>query len=61
MTNLPPAGSLPSWAIEAEDLNQKCIHCGVTITVVTALALLGENGSYYCDKEMRQAHEIRTH
>ena len=55
-----PVSKLPSWAHEVEELEQRCIHCGDKITVVTALALLGENGSYFCDAEGKQAHEIKT-
>lgn len=51
---------LPSWAHDVEELEQKCIHCGCKITVVTALALLGENGSYFCDERMQCPHELRT-
>lgn len=50
---------LPSWAKDIEELEQQCIHCGDKIVVVTALALLGENGSYFCDAEMKQGHEIK--
>jgi hypothetical protein len=52
--------TLPTWAHEAEDLEQCCIHCGDKIVVITALALLGENGSYFCDAEQKQAHEIKA-
>lgn len=51
---------MPNWAHDVEELEQKCIHCGDKIVVVTALALLGENGSYFCDPEGKQAHEMRT-
>lgn len=49
---------LPSWAHEAEDLEQRCRHCGRKVLVVTALAILCDNGSYFCDDGT--AHEIAT-
>lgn len=52
---------LPAFAAEIAEAQKICKHCGKKIIVVTALALLTEDGSYFCDTEtMQQAHAMAT-